>query len=99
LKKLVTRKAASLVFWFDVLIYGVGMEVNGKAIEPGVDLSCSSLPHANLSGADLSGANLSGANLTDANLERADLTGANGAGAWGYANLTGATLPDGSIHE
>lgn len=80
LKKTVTRKTASLVFWFDVLIYGVGMEVNGKAIEPGVDLSCSSLPHANLPGTDLFGANLFGADF-------------------GYANLTGATLPDGSIHE
>ena len=72
------------------------------------------LQGANLKGANLLQANLKGANLRDANLIGADLSGSDLSGAdlsgakVGFNNkimvkitavkLTGATLPDGSIH-
>ena len=72
------------------------------------------LQGANLKGANLLQANLKGANLKDANLIGADLSGSDLSGAnlqgakVGFHNkimvkitavkLTGATLPDGSIH-
>lgn len=70
----------------------------------GANLTEADLQGANLAGADLRGANLHGANLTDANLRGANLnganlTGANLRGANLIADLTGATMPDGSIHD
>jgi uncharacterized protein YjbI with pentapeptide repeats len=75
------------------------------------DLSRANLSEANLLLADLSRANLSGANFTRANLEATNLEGAflSGANFSGAvvtqeqlaqaASLTGATMPDGSIHD
>ncbi|MEG4112192.1 MULTISPECIES: pentapeptide repeat-containing protein [unclassified Microcoleus] len=63
------------------------------------------LNHANLNVADLSGANLKnaqtyGANFSGANLEKANMKGANmGRANLDMATLTGAIMPDGTIHE
>ncbi|HEY0739300.1 MAG TPA: pentapeptide repeat-containing protein [Herpetosiphonaceae bacterium] len=77
----------------------------------GADLSGTNLRGANLEGANLEGANLRGADLSRANLSRANLEGANleGANLTGAivtpeqlaqgASLTGASMPDGSIHD
>jgi uncharacterized protein YjbI with pentapeptide repeats len=74
------------------------------------DLSKATMRAANLSEADLRNANLQGATLFGANLHRADLANADLSGAdlsgvivtqeqWEKAkSLTGATMPDGSIH-
>jgi len=77
----------------------------------GADLKGAYLIGANLTGANLTGANLTGANLTGANLTRANLTGAyrlepdwitevllTEADLEG-AILTGAIMPDGSVHD
>jgi uncharacterized protein YjbI with pentapeptide repeats len=77
----------------------------------GANLTGANLIGANLTGANLIGANLTGAVLTRANLTRANLTGAyrlepdwitkvllTEADLEG-AILTGATMPDGSIHD
>ncbi len=60
------------------------------AILPGADLE-----YANLTSADLTGVNLVGANLSNANLTNAILSDT----SLDYANLKGATMPDGSKHE
>ncbi|MFS8886220.1 pentapeptide repeat-containing protein [Synechococcus sp. H70.2] len=67
-------------------------------------LSGANLNQAKLSGADLWQANLSGAELRGANLDGTDLRGANLKGAklspgWDrFVDLSGAILPDGTIH-
>ncbi|MFS8913876.1 pentapeptide repeat-containing protein, partial [Synechococcus sp. B60.2] len=67
-------------------------------------LSEAKLWQANLSGAELWQANLSGAELRGANLDGTDLRGANLKGAklspgWDrFVDLSGAILPDGTIH-
>ncbi|MFS8886218.1 pentapeptide repeat-containing protein [Synechococcus sp. H70.2] len=68
------------------------------------DLSGANLIETNLSRADLWRANLSKANLSKADLRGADLRGANLTGAklspgWDrFADLSGAILPDGTVH-
>jgi len=69
-----------------------------------VQLTGANLKEADLQRSDLAAAHLEGANLTGANLTGANLRGANLTGAvcdrtcFIDANLTGATLPDGTIH-
>ncbi|MEG4085263.1 pentapeptide repeat-containing protein [Microcoleus sp. POL10_C6] len=66
----------------------------------GFNLSGVNLHYANLSEADLHSANLCGANLSYANLEKTNLKEAKLVGAnLDYATLTGAIMPDGTIHE
>ena len=80
-----------------------------KIILEGANLQGANLKGANLLQANLRGANLQEANLIGADLSGSDLSGANLSGAKvGFSNklmvkitavkLTGATLPDGSIH-
>ena len=87
-----------------------GRMVNGYKIEAGARLTSANLREADLSSADLSKADLSQANLTKADLYIANLRGAklNGADLTGAdltgadltrTILTGATMPDGSIHD
>lgn len=61
----------------------------------GAKLVRAELYRANLSGANLSGANLRGANLKEANLKGADLSHA----SLREALLSGATMPNGLIHD
>jgi len=66
---------------------------DGKALEPGADLSRTDLSYENLAkldlnGADLTGSDLTGANLTGTNLNYATLTGAD----LSTSNLTKANL-------
>ena len=70
------------------------------------NLSATNLSGANLSATNLSGANLNGANLINAYLSAANLSAANLRGALVTAaqlavtsSLTGARLPDGSLHS
>jgi uncharacterized protein YjbI with pentapeptide repeats len=79
----------------------------------GADLSFANLSGADLSDADLIGANLSDAILVNANLsgavmDTANLSGANLGGAKGVTkerleqeavSLTGATMPDFTVHD
>jgi uncharacterized protein YjbI with pentapeptide repeats len=78
----------------------------------GADLSGSNLSYATLSFTRLVGANLSGANLQGAEMDSIDLTGANLKGAdlkdaQGISDdqlakakfLSGAVMPDGSLHS
>ena len=72
----------------------------------GADLHGASLLSANLTGANLHGANLNpgaflyGANLTNANLTNANLYGGDLRYAdLSHANLTGATCPNGIVHD
>ncbi|MEG4043263.1 pentapeptide repeat-containing protein [Microcoleus sp. Pol17_C1] len=66
----------------------------------GFNLSGVNLHYANLSEADLHSTNLCGANLSYANLEKTNLKEAKLVGAnLDYATLTGAIMPDGTIHE
>ncbi|WP_377476914.1 MAG: pentapeptide repeat-containing protein [Microcoleus anatoxicus] len=66
----------------------------------GTSLIRVNLSQANLTSADLRGANLMMANLEKANLKEAKLAGANLTGAnLETAKLTGAIMPDGTIHE
>ena len=78
----------------------------------GADLSSADLHYADLGGANLRNANLANSYLWHANLEGANLNGANLEGAklkaeWRTVNdakmtgadLTGATMPDGSTHQ
>ena len=87
----------------------VDCELNGT----NVDLSNLDLTNADLSGTGLAGANLSGTKLTNANLSQVSLYDYD-AGFFGStttctanldrvdlrgANLSGAIMPDGSVHE
>jgi Pentapeptide repeats (8 copies) len=71
----------------------------------GANLTDANLEGANFTGANLTEARLTGANLTGIKLNRAKLTGANLEGAiwegvdWTEADLTAATMPDGSLYE
>ena len=66
----------------------------------GFNLSGVNLHRANLSEADLNSANLCGANLSYANLEKTNLKEAKLLGAnLDKATLTGAIMPDGTIHK
>ena len=67
-----------------------GKTVNGRWIGPGSNLFGADLSGANLRGANLRGTDLTKANLDSANLDDADLRG---------VILTGATMPDTSIHD
>ena len=73
----------------------------------GADLENASLSNTDLSGTDLSGSDLRNADLTDSELRGVDLSFANMKGATGITfaqlenqvkSLTGAIMPDGSIH-
>jgi uncharacterized protein YjbI with pentapeptide repeats len=71
----------------------------------GANLSYANLSEADLHDADLHDADLRGANLSSANLRGADLSGADLSGARVQQDqlsvaksLTGATMPDGTIH-
>ena len=81
-----------------------------KVVLRGADLSDANLFRANLLLADLKEANLQGADLIGADLSGADLRGANLTGARIRsgdrllvkligANLSGAIMPDGSVHK
>ncbi len=59
------------------------------------DLKFAELQQVDLNNANLSGADLSNADLSYTNLRRAKLTGAKLIGT----KLTGATMPDGSLHQ
>ncbi|MEZ2240953.1 pentapeptide repeat-containing protein [Microcoleus sp.] len=65
------------------------------------NLCGANLSYGNFSGADLTAADLRGANLQGTNLEKANLKGANLSGVVNLetAKLTGAIMPDGTIHE
>jgi uncharacterized protein YjbI with pentapeptide repeats len=79
----------------------------GSACLSKADLRHADLSHADLSNADLSDANLSFVDLENTDLSRANLTRANLRGAQhltkaqldSVRSLSGATLPDGSIHR
>ena len=93
-------------------LYGVNFKHANltKTNLKGANLTKANLSKANLAGAELAGvnlleANLAGTNLTNANLGQANLKGARlrethreGADFKG-ANLTGATMPDGTVHN
>ena len=80
--------------------YLSGANLSGANLS-GADLSDAYLSGANLSGANLSDAYLSGANLSGAYLSGANLSGADlsDADLSEYADLSGATLPDGRTFE
>ena len=61
------------------------------------DLSHANLSHINLQGADMHNTNLAGADLTGANLR--DVTGLTAGQLAQAKSLTGAILPDGSLHH
>lgn len=77
-----------------------GVNLSGQNLS-GFNLSGVNLYGANLSKADLTSADLRGANLNGTNLEKANLKGANLSGVTNLdkAKLTGAIMPDGTIHE
>ena len=74
--------------------------VSGAILTEG-NLCGANLSYGNFSGANLTSADLRGANLQGTNLEKANLKGANLSGAVNLetATLTGAIMPDGTIHE
>jgi hypothetical protein len=71
--------------------------------QPIVSLSGAELRRADLSGAQLGGAELDGADLSDADLTRADLSGIRGVTPEELEDtaysLSGATMPDFSVHD
>ena len=77
-----------------------GVNLSGQNLS-GFNLSGVNLYGANLSKADLTSADLRGANLNCTNLEKANLKGANLSGVTNLdkAKLTGAIMPDGTIHQ
>ncbi|XZO03614.1 MAG: pentapeptide repeat-containing protein [Microcoleus sp.] len=77
-----------------------GVNLSGQNLS-GFNLSGVNLYGANLSKADLTSADLRGADLNCTNLEKANLKGANLSGVANLdkAKLTGAIMPDGTIHE
>ncbi len=77
-----------------------GVNLSGQNLS-GFNLSGVNLYGANLSKADLTSADLRGADLNCTNLEKANLKGANLSGVVNLetAKLTGAIMPDGTIHE
>ena len=85
-----------------VNLVGVTLQCNlsGATLTEG-NLCGANLSYGNFSGANLTSADLRGANLQGTNLEKANLKGANLSGAVNLetATLTGAIMPDGTIHE
>jgi uncharacterized protein YjbI with pentapeptide repeats len=83
----------------------VGANLSGADLR-GANLSYATLSYVNLSGANLAGADLHGSDLHNVDLARADLTGANLKDAFDLGDtlftqarsLSGATMPDGTVH-
>ncbi|MBD1885326.1 pentapeptide repeat-containing protein [Microcoleus vaginatus] len=74
--------------------------VSGAILTEG-NLCGANLRYGNFTGANLTSADLRGADLDNTNLEKANLKGANLSGVVNLekAKLTGAIMPDGTIHE
>lgn len=101
----------TIMFLTSLSLYGFDQNainnLSKSRMAEGVDLSKANLSGwnlngfdfagANFAGADLSGANLAGANLCGANLTNAKLKGATGACI--PFSMTGAIMPDGTIHK
>ena len=83
----------------------VGANLSGADLR-GANLSYATLSHVNLSGANLVGADLHGSDLHNVDLSRADLSGANLKDAFDLGgtnftqarSLSGAIMPDGTVH-
>jgi uncharacterized protein YjbI with pentapeptide repeats len=85
--------------------YLFGLDMHGSDMR-GVNLSYATLNYVNMANSNLAGADLHGSDMRDSNLTGANLSGANLKDVTELTNaqlakaksLTGATMPDGTLH-
>jgi uncharacterized protein YjbI with pentapeptide repeats len=98
-RKPLRRKSELVNCWSAEIRNCAGVDLSDLDLS-GLDLTDLDLSNSNLSRSVLVGSNLSGANLTGADLGGADLFEVNIVNAiLDRAILTGARMPDGTIHE